>query len=134
MNEAMIRIEMALIGKKKLGFVDGTIPELNPDDLLYPSWRRCNNVVKSWILSSVHQEVSEGVIYLPTAQEGRTEGRLSTEQWAQNLSDQEGIMQLTTGIDVGYSLLYSAEEAFGTIEGVSTNYRRQQGRNIYLRI
>ncbi|KAB2620843.1 hypothetical protein D8674_039878 [Pyrus ussuriensis x Pyrus communis] len=55
---------LSLNAKNKLGFVDGTLKVLdekkNPDN--YASWKRCNDVIVSWILNSVDQSKQFGRI------------------------------------------------------------------------
>ncbi|XP_073037030.1 uncharacterized protein [Primulina eburnea] len=65
-NRAMI---MALTAKNKLGFVDRTIVQPPPDDLLYGAWLRCNSMVISWILNSVSRDIADSLMYIPTASE-----------------------------------------------------------------
>lgn len=60
---------MALIGKNKLGFVDGTIPMPAIDDPLYRLWERNNNMVASWLFNSISKELTASVIYSTTAVE-----------------------------------------------------------------
>ncbi|XP_061355814.1 uncharacterized protein LOC133300307 [Gastrolobium bilobum] len=58
---------MALTAKNKFQFVDGSLPQPNPDDLLYCIWVRCNSMVCSWILNAVSREIVDSLIYIPTA-------------------------------------------------------------------
>ncbi|XP_073137602.1 uncharacterized protein [Henckelia pumila] len=60
---------MALTAKNKLGFIDRTIQQPPPDDLLFGSWIRCNSMVLSWILNSVTKDISDSLMYIPTASE-----------------------------------------------------------------
>ncbi|KAL6134080.1 hypothetical protein ACLB2K_066313 [Fragaria x ananassa] len=61
----------SLNAKNKLGFVNGTIKapsrKTNRDD--YASWTRCNDMVHSWILNTVTQDISDNVVYYVTARE-----------------------------------------------------------------
>ncbi|KAI4310895.1 hypothetical protein MLD38_035840 [Melastoma candidum] len=41
--------ELALSIKNKVSFVDGTIVKPAADNPLFSAWRRCDNLVKSWI-------------------------------------------------------------------------------------
>ena len=50
-------ILMALGGRNKLGFVDGTIPPPDPKDPLHCAWLRNNNIVASWLMNSISKEV-----------------------------------------------------------------------------
>ncbi|KAL5852229.1 hypothetical protein ACOSQ3_007347 [Xanthoceras sorbifolium] len=61
---------IALSDKNKLGFVNGTLnkPE-GTDPSLLNSWIRNNNVVISWILSSVSKEIPDSVIFADLASE-----------------------------------------------------------------
>ncbi|XP_019173560.1 PREDICTED: uncharacterized protein LOC109169140 [Ipomoea nil] len=43
-------MEMALLSKNKLGFVDGTIAVPNVGEVKYPYWKQCNNMVSTWIM------------------------------------------------------------------------------------
>ena len=58
-------MKMALNGKRKLGFVNGTIPrpakDANPE--LIASWECVNDIVSSWILNSISKEIAASVIY-----------------------------------------------------------------------
>jgi hypothetical protein len=57
---------MALSAKNKLGFIDGSLAKPAEDT---SAWDRCNNMVLSWILNSVSQEISFSIIYIESAQE-----------------------------------------------------------------
>jgi len=46
----------ALIAKNKFEFVDGSTPEPAKDEDIYQAWRRCNNMVVSWLVHSVHSD------------------------------------------------------------------------------
>jgi hypothetical protein len=39
------------------------------DALEFAAWNRCNNMVLSWILNSVSQEIASSIIYIESAQE-----------------------------------------------------------------
>ena len=62
---------ISLNAKSKLGFIDGTttMPSATtkPDD--YASWKKCNDMVLSWILNSLTQDLVGSVIFSTTAQE-----------------------------------------------------------------
>ncbi|XP_062014225.1 uncharacterized protein LOC133730695 [Rosa rugosa] len=62
---------LALNSKNKLGFVNGTItaPSEETDLEGYATWSRCNDMVHSWIINTLDPEISDSVIYYPTAQE-----------------------------------------------------------------
>jgi hypothetical protein len=58
---------MALIGKNKLAFVDGSLPQPSVDaGTEYHAWIRCNNMILSWILNSVSKEIAASIIYIDT--------------------------------------------------------------------
>ncbi|XP_019163044.1 PREDICTED: uncharacterized protein LOC109159384 [Ipomoea nil] len=56
-------MEMSLLSKNKLGFVDGTIPMPNVGEVKYPYWRRCNNMVATWIMRSVSPEIAQTILW-----------------------------------------------------------------------
>ncbi|KAL5580725.1 hypothetical protein UlMin_013167 [Ulmus minor] len=57
-------INMALVAKNKLCFVDGSIDKPSVDDLVYGLWSRCNSMVMSWILHSISKDIAESIMYL----------------------------------------------------------------------
>lgn len=62
---------IAMSVKKKLGFNNESIPKLKGNDALLNPWTRNNNIVISWILSSVSKEISTSLIYATSTQEIR---------------------------------------------------------------
>ncbi|XP_076929081.1 uncharacterized protein LOC143593292 [Bidens hawaiensis] len=56
-------MELALLVKNKLGFVDGTCVKPVGDDALSKQWERCNSIVLSWILNSISEELYVGQIF-----------------------------------------------------------------------
>ncbi|KAG5538687.1 hypothetical protein RHGRI_019298 [Rhododendron griersonianum] len=60
-----------LNAKNKLGFIDGTITapfaKNKPDD--HAMWKRCNDMILSWILNSLTPDLADNVIYSTTTQE-----------------------------------------------------------------
>ncbi|KAL4597734.1 hypothetical protein ACB092_11G010400 [Castanea dentata] len=65
-------MQMALIAKNKLGFIDGTLTLSSPmvkTPSTIQAWIRCNKIVASWILNSISQEISTSIICTDTALE-----------------------------------------------------------------
>ena len=62
---------ISLNTKSKLGFIDRTttMPSAiaKPDE--YASWKKCNDMILSWILNSLTQDLADSVIFSTTAQE-----------------------------------------------------------------
>ena len=54
---------IVLSAKNKLDFIDGTIKMPTKDDPRLPFWTRCNHMVLSGILNSVHTNIYSSVIY-----------------------------------------------------------------------
>ncbi|XP_019157174.1 PREDICTED: uncharacterized protein LOC109153764 [Ipomoea nil] len=61
-------MEMSLLSKNKLGFVDGTISMPNIGEVKYPYWKRCNNMVATWIMQSVSSEIAHTILWVGTAE------------------------------------------------------------------
>ncbi|KAM1627395.1 hypothetical protein ACFX1R_017067 [Malus domestica] len=63
-------VKLSLSAKNKLGFVDGTLEA--PDEKTKPndfsSWKRCNDMIVSWILNSVEQTIHDSIVYYTTPQ------------------------------------------------------------------
>ncbi|XP_019200285.1 PREDICTED: uncharacterized protein LOC109193914 [Ipomoea nil] len=60
-------MRIALEVKNKYGFVDGSIVRPEETDRRFAVWKRCNNIVCSWILKSLSSTIAEGVLYLEAA-------------------------------------------------------------------
>ncbi|XP_071694769.1 uncharacterized protein [Rutidosis leptorrhynchoides] len=56
-------MELALQTKNKIDFIKGTIEKDEEDEVLAGQWERCNDVVLSWILGRVSDELYYGQIY-----------------------------------------------------------------------
>ncbi|XP_016647144.1 PREDICTED: uncharacterized protein LOC107880362 [Prunus mume] len=60
-------MHLSLSAKNKLGFVDGSVKTPSSDDSKFPLWQRCNDMVLSWILHSLHSDIASSVLYAKTA-------------------------------------------------------------------
>nr|GEW46726.1 ribonuclease H-like domain-containing protein [Tanacetum cinerariifolium] len=54
---------LALEGKNKTGFIDGSCRRSNMDEVLRRKWDRVNVVVLGWILNSISEELFLGQIF-----------------------------------------------------------------------
>ena len=60
---------LARIAKKKIGFVNGKIPMPDLDSPLYEDWLSDNTMVLSWMINSMHIDVSCSIMYCETTRE-----------------------------------------------------------------
>ncbi|XP_074352128.1 uncharacterized protein LOC141691293 [Apium graveolens] len=60
-------MNIALSSKLKLGFVDGSYTKPAANAPLLVHWLRCNNMITSWILNSVTEEIRNSIVYMETA-------------------------------------------------------------------
>ncbi|XP_060182790.1 uncharacterized protein LOC132612700 [Lycium barbarum] len=60
-------IRIQLLGKNKLGFIDGTVKKEDFEADLEHNWDRCNAIVLGWIMSSVAKELRTGIVYAEDA-------------------------------------------------------------------
>ena len=60
---------LALSARNKFGFVNGSIPILDPSSPLYNSRFRCNTMVLSWLNNSLNKEIGVSVMYINTARD-----------------------------------------------------------------
>ena len=65
-SRAMI---LAFTAKKKIGFVNGKITKPDMDSPLYEDWESYNTMVLSWMINSMHVDVSSSIIYCEIARE-----------------------------------------------------------------
>ena len=62
-------IVLTLTAKKKIGFVNGKISMPEIDSPLYEDWESCNTMVLSWLINSMHVDVSSNIMYCETTRE-----------------------------------------------------------------
>ncbi|OMO86373.1 Integrase, catalytic core [Corchorus capsularis] len=60
-------MQMTLLSKNKLDFVDGTISVPSSTDPLYLAWKRCNNLVISWLVHAVSASITQSILWLDSA-------------------------------------------------------------------
>ncbi|XP_070022136.1 uncharacterized protein LOC142177457 [Nicotiana tabacum] len=60
-------MKLALLGKSKLGFVDGSCVKIMYKGKLAEQWEKCNAIVLSWIGSTVSNELMASIIYASNA-------------------------------------------------------------------
>ena len=62
-------MRLALSGKRKLGFIDGSLPKPDPavDPVLAETWQCTNDIVSTWLLNSVSKEIAASVVYADSA-------------------------------------------------------------------
>nr|KYP36406.1 Retrovirus-related Pol polyprotein from transposon TNT 1-94 [Cajanus cajan] len=59
----------ALSAKNKVEFVDGSAPKPSPSDPMHAAWRRCNNMVVSWLVHSVSMPIRHSVLWMDKVDE-----------------------------------------------------------------
>nr|KYP54541.1 Retrovirus-related Pol polyprotein from transposon TNT 1-94 [Cajanus cajan] len=59
----------ALSAKNKAEFVDGSIQRPAVDDPLHTAWKRCNNMVVSWLVHSVSPSIRQSVLWMDDAKD-----------------------------------------------------------------
>ena len=64
---------LALEGKNKTGFIDGSCRRSNTDDVLGRQWDRVNAIVLGWILNTISEELFRGKIFSKRASDVWTE-------------------------------------------------------------
>jgi hypothetical protein len=60
---------VALSGKNKICFIDGSFPKPSMIESYYNAWVHCNDLVVSWILNSIFKETYPTVIYITSSED-----------------------------------------------------------------
>nr|GEW18890.1 ribonuclease H-like domain-containing protein [Tanacetum cinerariifolium] len=69
-------MKIALTGKNKMGFIDGTCVKPVTSPVLAQQWEICNDIVLGWILGSLSQELYLGQVYSEIASESNLLARI----------------------------------------------------------
>ncbi|KAH0657672.1 hypothetical protein KY289_026420 [Solanum tuberosum] len=56
-------MKLALLGRNKLGFIDGSVTRNIYEGDLQRRWDRCNAIVVSWLMSSVQSDLLSGILF-----------------------------------------------------------------------
>ncbi|XP_070057623.1 uncharacterized protein [Nicotiana tomentosiformis] len=67
-----------LSSKNKIDFIDGTCPKPSDNAPELKQWNRCNNMVISWLTSSLSLEIAESVQYSETVESFMCENHVNT--------------------------------------------------------
>ena len=59
----------ALSAKNKAQFVDGSVEEPTKTNASHNAWKRCNNMVVSWIVHSMSPHIRQSILWMDRAQD-----------------------------------------------------------------
>jgi len=62
-------VMIALSAKHKTSIIDGSYEKPGANSPLLPYWKRCNDMVLSWLLNSMHKTIRDSVLFCETASE-----------------------------------------------------------------
>ncbi|XP_075108852.1 uncharacterized protein LOC142180699 [Nicotiana tabacum] len=92
-------VRIALLGRNKLGFVDGSWKKENFKEELWYQWKRCNAIVQSWIMNIVSSNLLGGTVYADSAQDvwEDLKERFNKVNGSRSFSLHQEIVRLTQG-------------------------------------
>ena len=107
-------LKIALSGKKKLGFVNGTIKRVIHNQELAKAWDWVNDVILGWLLIAVDEKISKNIVWLNTTKEvwEELEQRFDQSSSAQFFTIQEALSKTFQTQDM------SIEDYFTKIKGL----------------
>ncbi|XP_070047033.1 uncharacterized protein [Nicotiana tomentosiformis] len=60
-------MKIALLGKRKLGFVTNTFPKESCEKILHEQWETCNAIVLSWLMNTMSTKLLSRIVYASNA-------------------------------------------------------------------
>ena len=60
-------VQIALSAKYKISIIDGSYEKPEAKSPLLPHWQRCNDMVMSWLLNSLHKNIRDSVLFCDKA-------------------------------------------------------------------
>ncbi|CAO2835041.1 unnamed protein product [Amaranthus hypochondriacus] len=107
-------VSIALSGKNKMGFVDGSIKRSISNGSLAKAWDRVNDVVLGWLLGAVDEKIFKSVLWFKTAKEvwDNLEQRFGQSSSAQLFTVEEQLSKAIQSHDM------TVEEFFTKMKGL----------------
>ncbi|XP_074378371.1 uncharacterized protein LOC141719908 [Apium graveolens] len=68
-SSASRSVKIALSARLKLGFIDGSQTQPNDNSALLPLWKRSNDLVISWLLNYVSNDIRKSIVFMQTAKQ-----------------------------------------------------------------
>ncbi|XP_074265140.1 uncharacterized protein LOC141587564 [Silene latifolia] len=119
---------IALSAKNKVGFIDRSIcntpiPQPADDALTAKNWRRCNNIIFSWILNSLSLEIADSVLYSNSAQEAwqELEDRFGQSNGAKLYGVQKKLSDFSQGSDSSITYFTKIKYTWDELSGMGMN-------------
>ena len=90
---------LSLSTKNKIRFVDGSIPKPDATSPDFKPWERCNNLVCSWLLFNLDEEIAQSCLYFDYAYEiwSNLEDRFGFSSLSQVYSVEQKLADLSQG-------------------------------------
>lgn len=117
-------ISIALSAKNKLGIVNGMVVKPDEDSPLRSQWDRVNDMVISWILNTVSDEISSGMDFVTSAKEMWEElhdqfSSINGHRVYQVLKDLHTLEQGDKSVEIYYHKLKNLWDEYAALESVN---------------
>lgn len=114
-------LTIALSAKNKLGIINGTVIKPEESSPLRSQWDRVNDMVISWILNTVSDEISNGMDFVTTAQEVWEEleaqfSSINGHRVYQVLKDIHALEQGEKSVEIYYHKLKNLWDEYAALE------------------
>ncbi|XP_074347307.1 uncharacterized protein LOC141686152 [Apium graveolens] len=116
-------ITIALSAKNKIGIVNGSYPRPNDDSPLKTHWDRVNDMVISWIMNTVSDEISNGMDFVTSAQDLWNElhdqfSSVNGHRVYQVLKDLHALEQGEKSVEIYYHRLKNLWDEYTSLESI----------------
>ncbi|XP_075104070.1 uncharacterized protein LOC142178446 [Nicotiana tabacum] len=118
---------MSLSTRNKIGFTDGSCPRPSVTSPLYKAWDRCNNLVRTWILTALTMQIKNSVLHSKSAKDMWDDlrdkyGQPNGAQIYQLKKDLVGVTQGNSDIAIYYSRLKKLWDELSIFNSFMTCY------------
>ncbi|XP_074297166.1 uncharacterized protein LOC141627858 [Silene latifolia] len=114
---------IALSAKNKIRFIDGSIPKPASTAATAKHWQRCNDIVFSWILSSMSSEIADFILYSNSAKDAwiELEERFGQSNGAQLYGVHKKLNDFAQGNDSIVTYFTKLKSIWDEIDGMGMN-------------
>ncbi|KAL2940405.1 UDP-N-acetylglucosamine--N-acetylmuramyl-(pentapeptide) pyrophosphoryl-undecaprenol N-acetylglucosamine transferase [Bienertia sinuspersici] len=125
-------VELALAGRRKLGFITGQVTSDRRDKRKQELWDTCNNVVIGWLHATMSEKIKKSVLYYTSARNKHVVAsgeEILNDKWCNKIQAQQDDMNLEiTAFIQALEQPKEEQHLFHFINGLDKDYAKERSQ------